>query len=130
MVLIVLYVFAVILTYFNSRDHYRTGNMVGVVLLGGFLCAFLNFVFANAFADTEREITAITSPIVREVVNNEVMLTFTTAPNNEKWSLPGDTQSEVGYRDSLVNNVSVAPSLWISVMNPTIPDYKSLLIAP
>jgi len=129
MILVILYFFFIVLAWTNSEDRNRNANTVAAVLLGAFACAFLNFVFTNIFAHEVKTFTPITSPIVREVVNNEVVLTFTTS-DNKKWSLPGDTPSEVGYRDSLVNNDSVSPSMWVSLMDPTIPDYKSLLVAP
>lgn len=130
MVLIALYIAAILLTYTLSSRYNRGGNTFGVAAIGGVLALFLMFVFANAFANEVKTFTPITSPIVREVVNNEVVLSFTTAPDDKKWSLPSDTKIEVGFKDMLVNTDSVAPSPWISLMSPTIPDQKSLVVAP
>lgn len=127
--LIILFI-VIVVTYVNSSDRNRAGNVFGVVVLGGFLCAFINFALANAMAETEKTLVPITSPIVREIVNNEVVLSFTTGPDDRQWSLPGDTLTEVGSENSLVNNHMVTPSIWVSLMEPTLPDYKTLVVAP
>lgn len=115
----------------NKRDTRSkvTDALGALIFVGLFASVFGSLIVSTGWAGEQRTITKIITPVERSVVNNEPVLTFTTA-DNKMWAVPSDTESVVGYANSLVTHEITDPRWFWSFFPAAKADYKTLLIAP
>lgn len=117
------------LTYLFSGDSYHFSDNLFAAVMVGVLLVVLGNTFSLGFASEETTVSYnIATPIERSIVNDEVVLTFTT-DDDKRWSLPSDTETVVGSEDTLTIHRPLPLDWFWTVIHVAKPEYKTLTVS-